>query len=103
MTTHGQPPSQTGAPRPGPTGDDSLAPPRKCIIQIIGFRHPRTALQVRPVGDENPTIGLCPQRPRVAGRGEAANENPDTGSHHLIVKRVDIAEYRFASSSADGA
>ena len=51
-----------------PTGDGSLAPPRKCIIQISGFQHPKTAyvllgLQVRPVGDENLTIGLRPQRP----------------------------------------
>src|SRR5262249_38039458 len=83
-----------------PTGDGSLAPPRKRIIQISGFQHPKTAyvllgLQIRPVGDENLTIGLCPQRPRAADGGEAANENPDTGSHHLIVERVDFAGHRF--------
>ena len=38
---------------------------------------------------------LRSQRPRAAGRGEAANENPHTGSHHLIVERVDIAGHRF--------
>src|SRR5260370_37014074 len=64
-----------------PTGDGSLAPPRKCIIQISGFQHPKTAyvllgLQVRPVGDEHLAIGLRPQRPRAAGGGEATNENP---------------------------
>jgi len=57
-----------------PTGDSSLAPPRKGIIQISGFQHPKTAyvlisLQVRPVGDENLTIGLRPQRSRGCGRG----------------------------------
>jgi hypothetical protein len=46
---------------------------------------------------EEPTTEYVsrPQRPRAAGRGEAANENPDTGSHHLIVERVDIAGHRF--------
>jgi hypothetical protein len=83
-----------------PTGDGSLAPPRKCIIQISGVQHPKTAyvllgLQVRPVGDEHLATGLRPQRPRAPGGGEAANENPDTGSHHLIVERVDIAGHRF--------
>jgi hypothetical protein len=34
--------------------------------------------------------------PRVAGRGEAGNENPDTGSHHLALERVDIVGNRFA-------
>ncbi len=28
-----------------PTGDRSLAPPRKCIIQISGFQHPKTAYE----------------------------------------------------------
>jgi len=65
-----------------PTVDGRLAPPRKCIIQISGFEHPKTAyvllgLQVRPVGDEHLTIALRPQRPRAPGGGEAANENPD--------------------------
>src|ERR1700685_1071703 len=83
-----------------PTGDGSLAPPRKCIIQTRGFQHPKTAyvllgLQVRPVGDENLAIGLCPQPPLAAGGGEAANEFPDPGSHHLIVELVDIAGHRF--------
>src|SRR5260370_1004168 len=84
----------------GPTGDGSLAPPRKCLVQVSGFQHPKTAyvllgLQVRPVGDEHLAIGLRPQRLRAAGRGEATNENPDTGSHHLVVERVDIAGHRF--------
>src|SRR5947209_20241318 len=79
-----------------PTGEGSLAPPGKCIIQISGFQHPKTAdvllgLQVWPVGDEHLAIGLRPQRPRVAGRGEATNENPDTVSHQLVVEHVDIA------------
>src|ERR1700676_4083607 len=39
--------------------------------------------------------GCAPQRPRAAGGGEAANENPDTGSHHLIVEHVNIAGHRF--------
>jgi hypothetical protein len=39
-----------------PTGDGSLAPPCKCIIQSSGFQHPKTAyvligLQVRPVAN----------------------------------------------------
>src|SRR5271165_782680 len=84
-----------------PTGDDSLAPPRQCLVQVSGFQYPKTAdvllgLQVRPVGDQNLAIGLRPQRPCVAGRGEAANENPDTGGHHLLVECDDIADDRFA-------
>ena len=44
-------------------GDGSLAPPRKCPVQISGFQHPKTAyvllgLRVRPVGDEHLTN--CP-------------------------------------------
>ncbi len=27
--------------------------------------------------------------------GEAANENPDTSSLHLVVERVDVAGHRF--------
>src|SRR5580658_8387754 len=45
------------------TGDDSLAPPRQCLIQVRAFQQPKTAyvllgLQVRPVGDEHLTTGL---------------------------------------------
>src|ERR1700730_4251940 len=74
--------------------------PHAYIIQISGFQHPKAAyvllaLQVGPVGDENLTIGLRSQRPRAAGGGEAAKENPDTGSHNLIVERVDIEGHRF--------
>src|SRR5581483_2263833 len=37
-----------------PTGYGSLAPPRKCLVQIGGFQHPKTdyvflGLRVRPV------------------------------------------------------
>ena len=53
-------------------------------------------LQVRPVGDEDLAIGLRPQRLRARGRGEAANENPDTGSDHFTVERVDIFGNRAA-------
>jgi hypothetical protein len=60
-----------------PTGDDSLAPPRQCLVQVSGFQNPKTAyvllgLQVRPVGDEHLTIGLRPQGFRATDRGEAA-------------------------------
>src|SRR6266403_2607333 len=59
-----------------PAGNDSLAPPRQCLLHVGGFQHPKTAyvllgLQVRPVGDEHLAIGLRPQRPRIAGHGEA--------------------------------
>jgi hypothetical protein len=89
-----------------PTGDHSLGTLHKCIIQISGFQHPKTAyvligLQVRPAGDEHLIIGLRPQRPRAAGGGEAANENPDTGSHHPFVERVDRPR-NFASSRFSG-
>src|SRR3984885_9978763 len=85
----------------GPAGDDSLAAPRQCLVQVSRFQYPKTAyvllgLQVRPVGDEHLTIGLCPQRLRVASRGEATGENPGTGSLHLFVEYVDIAHHRFA-------
>jgi hypothetical protein len=78
----------------------SLAPPRQCLVQISGLQHPKTSyvllgLRVRPVGDEHLTIGLRPQRPRAAGRREAADELPDTGSHHPLVERVDLAVHRF--------
>src|ERR1700690_3431686 len=76
-----------------PTGDGSLAPPRQCVLQISGFQHPKTAyvllgLQVRPVGDEHPTIGLRPQRPCVAAGGETTNENPDPGGYIDVVRGV---------------
>src|SRR5258707_1528628 len=83
-----------------PTGDDSLAPPRQCLVQVRAFQQPKTAyvllgLQVWPVSDEHLAIGLRPQRPRSAGRGEATSEKPDTGSVHLFVEHVDIAYHRF--------
>ena len=59
-------------------------------------------LQVRPVGDEHFAIGPRPQRPRGAGRGEAANENPDAGRHHLVVERVGIAGHRFVPLRTGG-
>ena len=67
-----------------PAGDDRFAPPLQRLLQVCGLQDPKTAyvllsLQIRPVGDENLTIGLRPQRPRAAGGGEAANENPDNG------------------------
>jgi hypothetical protein len=52
-------------------------------------------LKVRPVGDEDATIGLRPQRLRVACRRYAASENPDAGSNHLFVERVDFLAHRF--------
>src|SRR3984885_10497328 len=84
-----------------PTGDDSLAPPRQCLIQVRAFQQPKTAyvllgLQVRPVGDEHLATGLRSQRPRTAGRGEAASENPGTGGRYLFVEHVIIAHHRFA-------
>jgi len=84
-----------------PARDDSLALPRRCLVQIGSFQYPKTAyvllsLQVRSVGDEHFTIGLPPQRSRAAGRAEAAGKKPDTRSLHLIVERVDIAHHRFA-------
>src|SRR5215475_11217128 len=83
-----------------PAGNGGLAPPRQRLVQVSGFQHPKTAhvflgLYVRPVGDEHLTGGLRPYRPRASGRGEAANENPDTSSLHLLVERVDVAGHRF--------
>src|SRR5271166_4344419 len=83
-----------------PTGDDSLAPPRQCLVQVSGFQHPKTAymllaLRERPVGDDHLAVGLRPQRLRAAGPAEAGNENPGTGSDHLSVERVDIVDRRF--------
>lgn len=60
----------------------------------------------RSVRNEQPTCGKfvatqtalplgCPAATSRCWRGEAANEDPDTGSHHLVVERVDIAGYRF--------
>src|SRR2546425_3557651 len=68
--------AQKGAPRPAPDRRRQPSPPRQRLIQVSGFQHPKTAyvllgLQVGPVGDEHLAIGLRPQRPRVAGRGEA--------------------------------
>src|SRR5260370_20730922 len=59
-----------------PTGDDSLAPPRQCLVQVSGLHYPKTAyvlldLQPRPVRDGHLAIGLQAQRFRVAGPGEA--------------------------------
>jgi hypothetical protein len=54
------------------------------------------SFKVRPVRDEHLTTGLRTQRLGVAGCGEAASENPYTGSDHLAVERVDIALHRFA-------
>jgi len=67
----------------GPTSDGALAPPRQRLVQVSGFQHPKTAhmllgFYVRPVGDDDLTIGLRPQRLRPACRLHAANENPDT-------------------------
>jgi hypothetical protein len=55
---------------------------------LLGF-------QVRPVGDENLTIGLQPQRLRAARRAQATSELRDTRGLHLLGKRVDIADHRF--------
>src|SRR5215469_11755835 len=71
-----------------PTGDGGLASPRECLVHVGGFEHPKTAhvflgLQVWPVRDEHLTTGLRPQRLRAACRAQAANEEPDTSSHHL--------------------
>src|SRR5260370_9682010 len=74
----------------GPTGDGSLAPPRKCLVQVSGFQHPKTAyvllgLQVRPVGDDHLSIALRPQRLRAAGPGGGTNENPSTRNRTLAL------------------
>src|SRR5215472_3920757 len=83
-----------------PTGDGGLTPPRQRLVHVSGFQYPKTAdvllgFQVWPVGDEHLTTGLRPHRLRVAGGGEAAGEDPDTGSVHLLVERADIATHRF--------
>jgi len=77
-----------------PTGDDSLAPPRP--MPRPGSRIPAAKNRLYVLlGDEHLAIGLRPQRPRIAGRGEATSEKPDTGSVHLFLEHVNIAHHRF--------
>src|SRR5581483_2167077 len=84
----------------GPTGYGSLAPPRKCLVQIGGFHYPKTdyvflGLRIRPVADEQRAIGMDPQRHRITGRGKAAYKHPDTSSYHFVVEQIDVVVHRF--------
>jgi hypothetical protein len=88
-----------------PTGDGGLAAPRQRLVQVSGFQHPKTAhgllgLQVRPVGDEHPTIGPRPQRPRAAC-GCRPPTKILTPAAFISSLRASISR-DIASSSADG-
>jgi hypothetical protein len=37
----------------------------------------------------------CARSDLAAGRGKASDENPDTGSHHFAVERVDLVGHRL--------
>src|SRR5215470_17564913 len=81
-------------------GDGTLARPRQRLVHISGFKYPETAyvllgLGVRPVGDKHLAVRLGPQRLGVAGRGKAAGELPNTGSHQFAVERVYRLDSRF--------
>src|SRR5579863_1065467 len=83
------------------TRDGGLVPPRQRLIRTGSFQHPKAAnvllaLQVWSVGDEHPTIGIRPQRPRTGRRCQATDENNDPRGAHLFIERVDIAPHRFA-------
>jgi hypothetical protein len=49
---------------------------RRRSMGPVDLRHVLLGLQVRPVGDEDLTIGLRPHRPRAACREQAANLTP---------------------------
>src|SRR5689334_14238247 len=63
----------------------ALARPRKHLVHVSAFQYPETAymllgLQIRPVGDEQLTVGL---RPQCMGLAQAASKFPDAGSNHF--------------------
>jgi hypothetical protein len=58
-------------------------------------RHRRRRCHCRSVACVGIPKELRPQRPCAASTGEAADENPDPGSYHLIVERVYIARHCF--------
>src|ERR1700754_108534 len=73
----------------------AFARPRQRLLHVGAFQYPETAdmflrLEVRSIGDEDGTIGLCSQRFRGA---ETAREFPDAGSNQLFVERVDLAAH----------
>jgi hypothetical protein len=81
-------------------GDGTLARPLDCLVQISSFQDAKTAdvllgLRLRPVGEEHLTIGLPQQRPRAAGRVNAAGKLQGAGSLHLAVERVDPLDSLF--------
>ena len=87
-----------------PTRDGGLATPLQRLVQGRGFQHPKAtdvllALQVRPVGDEHPTIGLRPQRPCTALRAQAANENGFTGTPSFLLGKSSGTLSKFESAS----
>jgi hypothetical protein len=69
------------------------------LVHVSAFQYPKTTyvllgLKIRPVGDEDPAIGLRTQCLRVPYRRYAASEDPDASGNHLPVERVDGFNHR---------
>jgi hypothetical protein len=69
-----------------PSGGDAFARPCQRLVHVSAFQDPKAAdvflgLEVRPVGDEDSSIGLRSQRLRGP---KAARELPDAGSKHFF-------------------
>jgi hypothetical protein len=78
-----------------PTGDQGLTPPRQRLVQVSGFQYqkpPMCSLVSRYGPSVTSTLPLGCARSDLAllAADEAASENPDTGSLHLLVERVDL-------------
>ena len=91
---------QTGAPRPVPDRRRQPCVPRQLHHPDWRLPTPKNPLCALLVSTYGPSVmrtlpSGCARSDLVLPAGEAANENPDTGSHHLIVEHVDIAGHRF--------
>src|SRR5262249_22478515 len=84
-------------------GDGTLARPCQCLAHISALQYPKTAyvllgLGIRPIGNENLSVGLLPHRLCVGGRGNPAGELPHTGSNQFAVERMDLFDRLFRYS-----
>src|SRR6185503_1027744 len=73
----------------------ALAGPCHRLVHVCGFQYPKPAhmlfgLQVWPIGEEQFTVGLRPQR---VGRAQPTSELPDTSSDHFAIERVNLLHY----------